>query len=309
MLAVMYGLGSAGMRLADMLKCRGYTVFAFDPSRRAESVAITPGGVVLLVQSEAGLLDVSADVAVVASPAALHLGHATALAMSHAWARVPVYVEKPLVPAAVAGGWRAQWLPALLHSASAVGFQFRSHQLARGLRAWVLDQPQRVMSATFYVATNMSRWPGRTYGAALDECSHEVDAALWLFGRGRVVAARSNASGSSWSIVLRHDSGVLSTVRIVGDAERDARWWAVEREDGRVCTWDHEGSLIESWHGDVSHRDARVLDAADPQVAISRAYGQALDAFLTGRPRCTVSAGLETARACRDAVRLAGKPQ
>ncbi len=161
-------------------------------------------------------LDWSPDIAIVATPSALHAAHACPLID----AGVPVLIEKPVTADrasfdAVCRAGAAQRAPTM------VGYQLRFHPCVRTFKEW-LDAGRigQLQSIEVAVHSFMPAWhdyekPNAFYagvkalggGVVLTEI-HEIDLLCWFFGPATVVAATGGRLG-------RYDLDVEDTVAAV----------------------------------------------------------------------------------------------
>jgi predicted dehydrogenase len=303
MKVALLGFGSAGQRHYKALVSLGQReVMVYDP-RVTEEME----GRVVSDSPEAVIA--AADAVVVASPASEHSTHLL-LAMS---AGKPTFVEKPLaltaddstLAAAVALAERNGTLVQ-------VGYQLRCHEAALAVRR-AIDLLGTPRHARFYVGSDMSRWPGSTYADALLECSHEVDAALWLLGPATVEGAVS-VLGHTWELLLRHESGCATTLHLSGGEEPPLRLWRVQCERGDVSWAWSSGMVIVQERGGGS---AIAWHSAAPEAENALAYRRELELFLVlaagggrigGVPAvnpCDLEDGLAALRACDLARRKA----
>jgi predicted dehydrogenase len=91
---------------------------------------------------------------------------------------------------------------------------------------------------------------GARGGGALLECIHEIDVALWLFGAARLAGAATlptyletrNAEGLA-EVLVRHDSGVLSSIHL-NFVQRDyRRFYEIIGETGTIY-WDFHNTDV-----------------------------------------------------------------
>lgn len=161
-------------------------------------------------------LDWKPDIAIVATPSALHAAHACPLID----AGVPVLIEKPVTADrasfdAVCRACAAKRAPMM------VGYQLRFHPCVRTFKEW-LDAGRigRIQSIEVAVHSFMPAWhdyekPNAFYagvkalggGVVLTEI-HEIDLLCWFFGSATVVAATGGRLG-------RYDLDVEDTVAAV----------------------------------------------------------------------------------------------
>jgi predicted dehydrogenase len=210
------GYGSIGMRHARVLQGLGLSVSVV--SRRGD---VSPEFVNFRTVAEA-VAKVRPDYAVVATETAVHTESLRALA--DAGCSAPVLVEKPLF--AQVGTQETNSNPNLY-----VGYQFRFHPAISRLRQLVAGSSN--IAAQFYVGQHVDGWrPGRTAresysgyaasgGGVLRDLSHELDLALWLFGRCERVAALggrfaevTSDSDDAWGILARFERCPIVTFQL-----------------------------------------------------------------------------------------------
>jgi predicted dehydrogenase len=150
------GAGSAGRRHISNLRALGCQVDCFD-------VAVAPG-----VQPAAALDLAAYEAVVIATPWDTHLPYVGAAIQS----KTPFYVEKPLGSLEQIPRWRE--LAEMDLPVNQVGYQLRFHWRYRAMRQLVPNPT----GGSFVCDFNMATWPGRAYGPAKLEASHELDLAL-----------------------------------------------------------------------------------------------------------------------------------
>lgn len=235
MRALFLGLGGVGQRHLRNLKTlvpaaaigavrsRGRT-FEIDNDLKADT-----GADIVAKYKIAELPDLAAalawkpDVAVVATPSALHAAHACPLIE----AGIPVLIEKPVAidRASFENLCRAA---AAKRAAVMVGYHLRFHPCVRTLKAWLdADRIGRVQSVEIIVHSFMPAWhayekPNAFYagvralggGVVLTE-SHEIDLLCWLFGPATPVAATGGRLGP-YDIDVEDTAAALMTLDIAG---------------------------------------------------------------------------------------------
>jgi predicted dehydrogenase len=280
------GFGSMGQRHARNAAELGHEVRVFDVNRNHYPWA---------VGSEDEALD-GAEAVVVASPASEHARQMKLAAGSR------VLVEKPVALSLqdFATGYGAPELDE--YRDVRVGYSLR-HTLGCQLLRRRLPEVGPVMTAQFIVACDMRQWPGTTYGDALLEFSHELDLARWLLGPCEVRSAESYMGGRYWFVVLAHESGALSTVRVNAQFRGYERTCRVDGEAGSLhWKWEPHGGLglSEVWNTVESHLDSRTRDD------MADAYRRELQAFLTGSEAgASLADGLAVLQLCDRARELA----
>lgn len=195
------GLGSIGRRHLANLHAMGYRDFyAYRQNPEAEPFE-TEIGVKRVSSYEAGLAE-RPDVVFVTNPTTFHVRDATKAVE----AGVHAFVEKPL-GASLKG---VRELAELAHAKRCtvfVGYQLRFHPILCEIRSRLLDGIiGDVMSAKIIVGQHLADWhPGEDFhksyaaredlgGGVILTLSHELDYAMWLFGRARSVFATGRES-------------------------------------------------------------------------------------------------------------------
>ena len=233
------GCGSIGRRHARNLAALGRTdlvLFDPDPAARVGLVdAEAPGASFVTTLEEVWRRD--PEVVLVASPSHLHVPQA----LEAARRGCHLFIEKPL-----SHDWEGvDELCAEIARrglVSMVGCNMRFHPGPARLKA-LLDEGAvgRVVAARLYTGSYLPDWrPGtdfrRSYsassargGGAVLDLIHEIDLALWFFGPG-ILAASATVPADTLGLdveglaelLIRHDSGVLSSVHL-NFVQRDYR--------------------------------------------------------------------------------------
>ncbi len=223
------GCGSIGRRHLRNLRALGYAdLLAFDPSAAARDQAQVESGAV----GCAALEDVWAqkpEVVLVTAPSNQHI----ALALTAARYNCHLFIEKPLSHSLADVETLCSEVDER-NLISMVGCNMRFHPGPAKVKA-LLDQGQigRVIAARIYTGSYLPTWrPGVDYrqsysasavqgGGAILDCIHEIDLALWYFGPAVVQYAVKLPAESIGlevegllEVLLRHDSGVLSSVHL-----------------------------------------------------------------------------------------------
>jgi predicted dehydrogenase len=298
------GYGSMGRRhTASLLALGGCEVAVCDPAAVQTDV---PPGVALLdgLPLPEALEFWQPDATVVATPVALHAEHLAALL----WRGRPVFVEKPVALDSQLGALATD-RPAVV----AVGYQLRCHEAARTMRMVVEHgMVGRLLSARFYVGSDVRDWPGASYGDALLECSHELDAARWVLGDPEVEVVGAAHTRDTWAVLLAHRTlGVASTVHLSTEEAIPRRLWSVVGTEG-LAAW--------SWGSPVGGTDDGIVVMArrgEPELTLwrgnsavfnERAYREELTAFVEAARRgdpaglpCGLESGLAALRLCAQA--------
>jgi predicted dehydrogenase len=230
----LFGAGSIGQRhLATLLQLPDVDVTAFyDPKQ--------PGSTETVEQ----LWRTKPDVIFVCTPPATHFQLVTN-ALHNA---CHVFCEKPLT----VEPWQAETLVGLANKTNkllAVGYNLR----------WQLDtfRAQAVGTNTrFFYSGDMRTWPSQYKKDALEELSHELDAAVYINGPVEKVLARQ--IGDTWRINLRHfhacSEVVISTQADISHryarSENSAEW-TFDDEVNTECYRAEVAMFIEACHAGV----------------------------------------------------------
>lgn len=224
MIAVL-GLGSIGLRHSKNLIELGQQVCGYDPSPERRELLLASGGQIATTH-DAALANASA--VIICSPNQLHLADLRAAIAR----KLHVFIEKPI-------SHTDADVEKLLDQAATAGltvfcgFNLRYHPSVVAVRDWIgqgrLGTP---LWARFTVATYLPEWrPQQDYrkgytadpvsGGVLFDCSHEIDLANHLLGRGDVKAAVVRRSGildmaseDCAELVLEHASGAHSSIHL-----------------------------------------------------------------------------------------------
>jgi predicted dehydrogenase len=229
MILAVLGCGSIGRRLIRNLLSKGYNdLVLFDVNTNIREEVMKEFG----LQCAETIEDVwqsKPSVVFVMTPAPTHLELAKA-ALNHG---LDLFVEKPLSNSLDGVADVVKQL-AEKGSVSMVGCNMRFHPGPAKIRELIHSgKLGRIISARIEVGSYLPGWrPWQNYrdsisanaqdggGAAL-ECIHEIDLALWLFGPAQVAGA-AGAIASTLEIdveglveiLLRHDSGVISSIHL-----------------------------------------------------------------------------------------------
>lgn len=222
------GCGSIGSRHLRNLRCLGYTdLLAFDPSPQARCKAEQEIGAAGLATLDE-VWDMYPAVAVVAAPSNLHVELAMA-AIEHG---CHVFIEKPLSHSL--DGVESLCAAAIERKlVTMVGCNMRFHPGPATIKQLVeRGRVGNVIAARIQTGSYLPRWrAGQDYrqsysaspewGGAVLDCIHEIDLSLWYFGPARVVGTAvlpahslGLATDGLAEILLRHESGVLSSVHL-----------------------------------------------------------------------------------------------
>ncbi|TXC65470.1 Gfo/Idh/MocA family oxidoreductase [Piscinibacter aquaticus] len=273
-----------------------------------------------VVQSLDAALAAKPELIVIASPSALHLRPVLAAIES----RTPFYVEKPVVA--------SREDTALLRNRIArgglppnmVGCNLRFLHSLTVMRAMVKEgRLGRIARADFEAGQWLPDWrPAQDYrlgysaraslggGVCLD-LIHEVDAALWMFGRfdqASGFAARTSGldidSDDSAALLLARAAGPIATVRIDYVSRRPVRRYTLVGDTGTL-RWDLRASTLtlETPAGvETIALDEGAYDVAATYVSAMR---EMLAAMSAGRPSAQpIEEGLDALEVALAARRL-----
>jgi predicted dehydrogenase len=281
------GYGSMGRRRVAHAIVSGHDVRVYDTRRTdiPDAQMIRPG--------EIG--DWRPEAVIVATPAAVHAG----LFRQHRQSS-HVLVEKPLALSIQDYGVSVRSETHL-----AVGYNLRFHPGLRLMRSQV-HSVGRPLYAHFRLRCLKRSWPGADYSDMLLEGSHELDLALWMLGPARVVGAGGH--GDCWTVLLRHDSGCISTVLL------DGQYRGLYERSVKVVGTD--GELDHVWLGH-SWRWVLAATTGVPQRAgtttpdetyayESAAFFAACAGETSVSPACSVTEALDVLRLC-DAARVSAR--
>ena len=235
------GSGSIGRRHARNLTALGQTdlvIFDPDPAARVAPDE-SPGALCVATLDE--VWRSRPEAVLVTSPSHLHVPQA----LEAARRGCHLFIEKPL-----SHDWDGVddlcGEVARRGLVSMVGCNMRFHPGPARLKG-LLDEGAvgRVVAARLYTGSYLPDWrPGTDYrrsysasaargGGAILDLIHEIDLALWFFGSGTLVASATVPANSLGleveglaEILIRHDSGVLSSVHlnfVQRDYQRECR--------------------------------------------------------------------------------------
>lgn len=235
------GCGSIGRRHARNLTTLGQSdLVLFDPDPAAR-IALDGVPSAQFVETLEEIWRSHPEVILVTSPSHLHVPQA----LEAARRGCDLFVEKPL-----SHDWNGvDELCSEIEKrglVSMVGCNMRFHPGPARLKE-LLDEGAigRVIAARIHTGSYLPEWrPGTDYrqsysassargGGAILDCIHEIDLALWYFGPGSLAASATvpadtldlDVEGLA-EILIRHDSGVLSSVHlnfVQRDYQRECR--------------------------------------------------------------------------------------
>jgi predicted dehydrogenase len=305
------GLGSAGARLASMLRETGHDVIGFDPAGVAPPTGVEPA------ETEEQAIDAAVAV-VVASPSSLH--EAQALRVLEAGR--DVLVEKPLA-LDLAGAKRVADAGDAAGKVCAVGLNLRFHPGVE-LLARLVDERRlgKLLFAQASFGYDLRRWrPTADYrmsysarrqlgGGILLDAVHELDYLVRLLGAAESAsAAVAHVSDLETDVEdcvaawIRFRSGAHATLDL-NAFEPVYRRGCVVVGDGASATWDWEAGNVVIASGDDR-------ETHDVSIDVAETYRRELVDFLdavesAGSPRVSAREALG-ALALADALRESGQ--
>lgn len=212
------GMGSIGSRHIDNLIAMGHAeLMGYD-------ITVNPREDRLqVVGSISDLTKFKPEIVLVCTPPQHHFLYAfTAM---DSWGS-HVFIEKPIATREV----DARSLVVLAIDKElqlAVGYQLR-WQLT------VFRHRAQDMNLEFTYAGDMATWPSRYEKDALEECSHEIDAAVWINGPAKYVKANCLEAGV-WRIKLEHMVH-LSAITLHTNASMRGRYASAHRPSTNDAT-------------------------------------------------------------------------
>lgn len=294
MKAVIAGLGSIGMRHARNLRTLGVTdLIGFDPDADRQSrFTAELGGEAIGDFSQA--LDLSPELAVIASPNRFHVeqAHAAAEKGCH------LFVEKPL-GTSLEGIDRLKAVVNEKGLFAHVGSNFKFHPALRRMRG-LIDSGAlgRTTSAQILAGQWLPAWhPWEDYrkgysarsdlGGGIVFDTHEFDYLTWLLGPAAEVCGFATNSGAleidtedvAGACILL-ESGVIATVQ-VDYIQRDyRRRYHVSGDQGTV-EWDFASGILTSYSAESEHKE--VIDVGeDVNLMYLRQAEHVLDGVANG---------------------------
>jgi predicted dehydrogenase len=160
------GCGSIGRRHAFNARTLGVDVVPVDVNHTpAAGLAFDLG--VMGWSEELRAFD-GVDAVLICTPAATHV--AVAESLLRQGYKKALYVEKPLATSVAEADIFRTWP----HPVTMVGYNLRFHEAVEYLRA------VRPNGGDLTLECDSRLWPGSSYAGLLEECSHEIDLALYL---------------------------------------------------------------------------------------------------------------------------------
>jgi predicted dehydrogenase len=222
------GCGSIGRRhLANLMHLGYRDLLACDPVAAARDSVAAEFGVPTYADPQA-VWEQRPAVTLITSPSHCHVP----LALQAAAVGSHLFIEKPV-------SHNLEQLDQLLHLAreqritTLVGCNMRFHPGPAQVKAWLTDQAiGDVLGSRLQTGSYLPRWRPQSdyrqsysaspaWGGAVLDCIHELDLALWLFGKARLVAAITRpatslglATDGLAEILLEHTGGVVSNVHL-----------------------------------------------------------------------------------------------
>ncbi len=318
--ALVIGCGSIGRRHLRNLALAGVDdlrAFDPDPSRRAEAAAVTP---TTLFESLESALEARPDAALVCAPTSMHAD----LAQQALAAGCHVFVEKP-VATELGDAWALDEAARAAGRVLAVGHNLRFNACIARLRSWIEERAlgpvrsARLNFGSFLPLRHPSEDYRVGYGARADlgggvifDAIHELDYALWLFGRPASVYCVAQRFGvleidteDVAEHLLRYPDEKIVSIHLDFLQQPNQRWCEVVGDDGyaRIDLVTRETRLFRG----AAHRfeeDVEPGDANDEYVAELRAFLAACDGSQTTVVTAAeAAASLELALAAKQSAR------
>jgi predicted dehydrogenase len=285
--ALVVGLGSIGRRHVENLR-RQVDDVQIVALRRSESPP--EGGVDRVVTSWDAALENPPDIALITSPANLHVDHAIRAAEAGAH----LFIEKPLSDRLDAIAELRRVLETHQRLAL-VGYQFRFYEpLVAAREALRQGRIGRLLSLRAQVGMYLPDWrPGTDYresvsarqklgGGALLELSHELDLARWFGGEVSQLTAMADQLTDLEidvedvaEVLLRYESGAIGSVHVDMAQRVPHRSLKLVGTEGTL-TWSWSTHETRLWTVD-DQQWVTVFDAADERNTM---YEREMEHFL-----------------------------
>lgn len=243
-------------------------------------------------------LEQKPDLAIVASPSARHIDVLPAIIA----ARVPAYVEKPIVTAADQASTVRQALRQAAETRHYAGFNLRYLPSLRAAQEVVRDRLGEIVRASFTAGQWLPEWrkdqdhrqsysaDASAGGGVLFDLSHEFDAARFLLGELELLATETGgvetleiASEAVALAIGRTASGALVSVTVDYVARKPIRRYEVVGTRGTLV-WDLAARSLTVADGFVV-QDVRVpADGFDVGRTYERAMQDLVNAVDLNRP-------------------------
>ncbi len=270
MKGLIIGGGSIGGRHLNNLKTLGISPLALVEPNHERRELVSENHNINVYHTIRSGLKWGPDFVVIASPTNLHVSHA----LKAARAKMHFFIEKPL-------SYSTQRIAELCHEAeknsltTMVACNMRFHWGPKTVKR-LLEEGAigKIVASRIQTGSYLPRWrPWQDYrqsysassksGGAILDCIHEIDLALWYFGRGRLVGGATLPASSIGletdglaEILLYHQSAVLSNIHL-NFIQRDYRrtcqvigtegtiYW--DFADKRVSMYNRDGELAQVW--------------------------------------------------------------
>lgn len=255
------GCGSIGARHAANVSALGHCLSFFDEDfGKARSLFLQyPRNAEAASRVRETMLVIDPPGAVlICTPASTHA--AVARELRDEGYSGPLFVEKPIALSSEECDIFRTWP----HPTTMVGYMLRFHHMARAMRAMFMAP----VSGRFYVHSDMSTWPGRSYADPVFEHSHEIDLAMWM-GAPAVVSGASRASEDAFLML-----GGEWSIGIGWNCLRPARRWEIS--NGRIGYTEHFDE--QKRLGDEMYRDeiAHFLDCVEKGITTITPFSDGL---------------------------------
>lgn len=323
------GGGSIGARHLTNLAASGVAALALaepDSTRRKALCADT--GAAAFAELRDGL-GWGPEAVIIATPSHLHVQQALEAARHGCH----VFIEKPLSHS-LNGLDELQAEIDERRLVSMVACNMRFHPGPSRVKALLEESAiGRIVSARLHTGSYLPDWrPGTDYrdsysaseamgGGAILDCIHEIDLALWFFGPGRLLAAASSRAETigldvegTAELLIRHDSGVLSSVHL-NFVQRDyKRSCSVIGSEGTI-EWDWQAGAVRCLRpgGETPHRWPLPADWAinDMYVAELRHFLECVESRnVTANPVSRAIEAVRVALAAKSAAEAkTGRPE
>lgn len=279
------GLGSIGKRHCENLGALGHEVHRYDPAQLPESY-----------REETIKW---ADAVVIATPSDQHVSDMIDCEV----AKKPFFVEKPI---SLKKSHMLGKVKPLM-----VGYNLRFHQtVMQARRILVSGQLGAPQWASITVAQFSDKPPYLRDGVILN-WSHEIDLALYLLGRAKVLTASAETlDGNDFmaDIILKHDNGCRSNIHLDYLTDPEIRATTIVCEKGQITI-----DLKNRW-GCIVWKDGRPREEHQFTDSWDENYKEEMRAFVAlaeGRQlveyqHCTAQEGLAALDICLQARKKAG---
>lgn len=270
--------GSIGMRHAKNLQELGYETICFDP--------ILANGVKYEDVFE------QSDAIIIATPTVDHSRD-----ISHALkTRKPIFCEKPI----------STYVLGEFGEINMVGYNLRFHGCVITAKTWLENGDIGLpMWANFTCGQYNTKYSNIGSGVILN-WSHEIDLALYLLGRGSVVAAAANLTTEMVDFIadisIRHENRCLTSVHLDYVSRPEVRQFIICGTRGQIIV-----DLL-ARHAWLRDEDGTPLEAVKDDGSFDEDYLEEIKAF-AGKDYsrgCTGPEGVLTLSTCLAAMAKAG---